>query len=331
MTRRQPKRFQSKIEGLPYDVNEIVPRANIELVGQTNNQKEIMDILKIVIRQMETSNKRKRTIEDYTRHVTHFVKVTGVTYTGEVNKATIYFWLDSMKVSPQTKLTRLKALKAFLGKCYKLGYFDNMFWTDIQIRVPRKIKTGAKEHEVLTLLSLLDLNVFVELRDYVAISLMYYNGLRIYTVVQIKESNIDSNNMIIKLDGDILKNHESYVAPISQNLSKLATILIEQNQRIRKHYNQKNDYLFITRTGTPINTRTTNNAIQKRLQNYAKQYGLKNINPHALRRGFARRLLDQGATVFEISKALGHSNLEVTTQYLQMDNQELVERLRKYL
>ena len=83
--------------------------------------------------------------------------------------------------------------------------------------------------------------------------------------------------------------------------------------------------------GKPFNHELRNNGIQKRLKVYADRYNLTNINPHALRRGFARRLLNQGADVFEISKALGHSNLAVTTQYLQMDNQELVERLRKYL
>lgn len=37
--------------------------------------------------------------------------------------------------------------------------------------------------------------------------------------------------------------------------------------------------------------------------------------PHALRRGFAKSLLDKKANVAMISKALGHSDISVTKQF----------------
>jgi site-specific recombinase XerD len=60
-------------------------------------------------------------------------------------------------------------------------------------------------------------------------------------------------------------------------------------------------------------------------------YGLKNINPHALRRGFAMRLRNKGADILLISKALGHSDLAVTTKYLGMEKEEVSNELRKFL
>ena len=64
---------------------------------------------------------------------------------------------------------------------------------------------------------------------------------------------------------------------------------------------------------------------------YEREFGLANINPHGLRRGFAKRLLDKGVNIVIISKALGHSSTEVTARYLHVDKREISEELRKYL
>lgn len=53
--------------------------------------------------------------------MTEFRKITNVEYLEEITTDTIYLWLDSMQVSNQTKLTRLKCLKAILGKCFNNG------------------------------------------------------------------------------------------------------------------------------------------------------------------------------------------------------------------
>ncbi|MES9754451.1 site-specific integrase [Bacillus wiedmannii] len=55
------------------------------------------------------------------------------------------------------------------------------------------------------------------------------------------------------------------------------------------------------------------------------------MNPHALRRGFAKSLLEKGANISVISKALGHSDISVTTKYLYLDVEEIADNLRSYL
>lgn len=56
-----------------------------------------------------------------------------------------------------------------------------------------------------------------------------------------------------------------------------------------------------------------------------------NINPHAIRRGYAKDLLNKGANLALIPKALGRSILAVTTQYLDLDENEVVTNLRAFL
>lgn len=106
---------------------------------------------------------------------------------------------------------------------------------------------------------------------------------------------------------------------------------MQHNAVIRKEYSKSDSLLFITKYGDVISNSPNHNNIQKRLNKYAKMYGLKNINPHALRRGFAKSLLDKGANVAGILKAMGHSDISVTAKYLHLDVDKVVSNLRFYL
>ncbi|WP_307365974.1 tyrosine-type recombinase/integrase [Peribacillus cavernae] len=201
----------------------------------------------------------------------------------------------------------------------------------VQIKVDKKVKPGAKQNDLNVLLSLLDTSTFIGLRDAVAILTLYKTGVRIHTLGQIRESHIIFANNSLNLEGSIMKNHKNLKLPLDDQLIELYRVLIDQNEKIRTYYKQDNDFLFITQRGTTINTKSTNNAISKQLSKYAKRYDLPNINAHAIRRAYAKSLFDKGANIALISKALGHSNLAVTTQYLDLEVDEVAENLRDFL
>lgn len=293
--------------------------------------RDLDSVIEIITQQMKVSGYRERTITDYLNYMAQFRKATNVKYLEEVTTDAIYSWLNSMDVSNQTKLTRLKCLKAILGKCFNNGWVQSKFWHGINIKVDKQVKKGAKKDDVMVLLSLLDLSTFIGLRDAVAVLTLYRTGVRINTLGQLQEKHIDFENKLLSMDGTILKNHKLLKLPLDDELLHLMKILIMQNNKIRQYYGQKNSYLFISYKGTSLDTKSTNNTISKQLHKYSKRYGLNYINPHALRRGYAKSLLDKGANLALISKALGHSNLAVTTQYLDLDVEEVVNNLREYL
>ncbi|MFJ7927670.1 tyrosine-type recombinase/integrase [Peribacillus sp. NPDC096448] len=317
------------LEGIPVS-SSTVSKAMTEH-PTTNDSILISNALDIITRQMKVSGNRSRTISDYVLHVEHFQSVTNVQYVADITANTIYKWLDSMNVSNQTKLTRLKCLKAFLSRCFDNRWIEMKFWKTINIKVDQKVKEGATEHDVNVLLSLLDLGNFIHLRDAVAVLVMFKTGIRINTLVQLEERHIDLNNNVLNLEGSIMKNHQQIKLPFDDFLKKLLEVLIKQNAIIRTEYGKRNSLIFITKYGDVISTSPTHNNIQKRLNKYSRMYGLKNINPHALRRGFAKTLLNKGANVAVISKALGHSDISVTTKYLHLDIDEVVNNLRSYL
>lgn len=116
---------------------------------------------------------RERTLKDYKIIFNQFVEAAGIKYVEEINVNTIYKWLESINVTDSTKLTRLKCLKAVLGKCQNNGWLPIKFWLNIQIKVDKKVKKGATSTELDILLSLLDNTTFIGLRDSVVIQTMY--------------------------------------------------------------------------------------------------------------------------------------------------------------
>jgi site-specific recombinase XerD len=284
--------------------------------------------LAVVTRQMRLSGLRDRTIDDYNLYVNRFKHEMDLVYLDEITADSIYGWLSKMVVSPQTKLTRLKCLKAFLSHCFDNTWLTSRFWKRINIKVDKKIKEGATQKEVDILLSLLDLGDFVQLRDATAVLVMFKTGLRVNTMVQLESRHIDFNDNLLRLDGEIMKNHDGLFLPIDEQLHRLLDTLIRQNTEIKRAYHKTNDLVFITKKGDAMaHGRSTNN-LQKRMNVYKREYGLKRINPHALRRGFAKSLLDRGVKLPYISKALGHSDIAVTTKYLYLDKVEVAETLR---
>ena len=296
------------------------------------DDKEIQKALETVFHQMRIAGNRPRTIESYAYIFNQFVEVCDIEYVEDINIDKLYHYLDVLEVTPATKLIRLKSIKAVLSKFYNNGWIKDRFWSNIQIKIDKEVKKGAKESDIDRLLRLIDQTTFIGFRDACAIKLMYKSGIRIRTLGELRERHIDFENMCLNLDGSILKNHKFLKLPIDMEVVEMLKILIELNKGIRNHFGTENRNVFITQNGTPMNTsKSSNCAISKQLNKYAKRYNLENINAHAIRRAYAKNLHDKGASIALISKALGHSDLAVTTQYLDLDVEEVAKDLRDYL
>lgn len=62
--------------------------------------------------------------------------------------------------------------------------------------------------------------------------------MRIKTLGQIKESNIDFENKMLNLEDSIMKNHNYLKLPLGDQLIELYEILIEKNEKIRFSYKE---------------------------------------------------------------------------------------------
>ena len=129
----------------------------------------------------------------------------------------------------------------------------------------------------------MDLTCFVELRDSAAILIMFQTGIPVGTLAKLENKHVNLEAKLMKIDGGIIKNHQSIYLPFDDILASILDRLMQLNELIRSERKVKNEYLLITKNGGQMAIRLSNNNITKRLCIYAKQYGLKNINPHSLR------------------------------------------------
>lgn len=63
----------------------------------------------------------------------------------------------------------------------------------------------------------------------------------------------------------------------------------------------------------------------------AEAYGVKPFSPHDLRRTYATRLLDKGAPLDNVQKAMGHSSMLTTQRYDRRNREDIVRRLTMML
>lgn len=288
--------------------------------------------LEMIFRQLLSLGRRPRTIESYDYIFTNFTETMGIKYVHEIDADAIYDYMEQLDVALTTKQIRLKTIKAILSRFYDNDLIAYKFWTNIQIKVDTDVKEEADARDIALLLHLIDKTTFTGFRDAVAILLLYRTGIRINTLGELREKHIDFDELELILDGSIMKGRSLLKLPIDEQIADNLKRLIIENDRVRKHYGIKNDYVFITSRGVGINTTGSNtNVISRQLTNYSKIFNLKNINSHAIRRAYAKNLLKDGANIALISKALGHKDLSTTTRYLHLDVDEVAQELREFL
>lgn len=314
-----------------FDIKAELPLIQLMKQTEKRNDLKVEQALTVVLKQLEVSGCRERTLYDYSTIVNYFIRDTKVEYLVDINGDIIYSWLAQMNVANTTKLTRLKCFKAFLGRCFDNGWLTNKFWRSVNIKVDTEIKIGATDEDVNLLLSVLDFSKFIDIRNATAVLLMYKCGLRIGTIARMEEKHVDFVNQRLQLDGVVMKNHKGLILPVDEQVSSLLKIMIKQNGLIRSEYRESNNNLFITIKGKPTSNSITSNSIQKQLRKYTLNYGIYNINPHALRRGFAKNLYTKSNDLLLVSKALGHNDLSVTTKYLHVELTDVADKLKDFL
>lgn len=205
--------------------------------------------LETVFKQMQIAGNRQRTIESYAYIFNQFVAVNRLEYVEDISAESIYHYLDVLEVSQQTKLIRLKSIKAVLSKFYNNSWIKDRFWNTIQIKVDKEVKEGAKQSDIVKLLQLIDQTTFIGFRDAAAIKLMYKTGIRIRTLGELRERHINLENLLLNLDGSTLKNHKFLKLPIDEEVAAMLKVLIKLNDGVRNYFGTENHNVFITQNG----------------------------------------------------------------------------------
>ena len=220
-------------------------------------------------------------------------------------------WLKERDIKESTINIHLKALKTVIK------FFKDKGWIDSGIKV-ELIKADIEEIEAYTdeeiSMLLVKPNLkkssFVQYRNWVCICFLCNTGCRRSTLINIQISDLDLENGYCHYRHT--KNRKVQTVPISPSM---CSILIEYLEYLPSDC----IYLFPTVLGDQIKARSISHA----LDDYNHSKGIQRTGMHKFRHWFAKKSVLLGMDLMRLQKILGHSNLEILRNYVNLLTQDL--------
>lgn len=234
----------------------------------------------------------------------------------------VYEFMASLRCYEKPTINHtMRAVRYYLKFCYENGLMERELFSMLpnphynrQSRLP----SSYSSDEVLRLLESIDLGNPCGIRDYAIILLIARLGLRSSDVANIRFSNIDWENDIIRIIQ--VKTGNPLELPLLEDVGE-AIIRYLQNNRPKT----ESDHVFVMQK--PPYTAFSPNAVGSLVRNHLQKSGIhlegKKKGSHTLRHSLASRLLEHGIPLPVISEILGHTNTETTMTYLRIDITEL--------
>lgn len=214
------------------------------------------------------------------------------------------------KVSANTVQSYLIAIKSFFKWCNYMNFYPNICDNIKGVKVDKRHKKDSLENNQIEEL----INAIDNIRDKALICLMLTTGLRTIEIERALISDIKKvgNNVVLFVQRKEHSEKDDYVI-----LSPEICNLLEQYISTRKAV-YTNDPLFISISpnsyGDALSTRSIRGIVKKWLRE--ANLDSERLTAHSLRHTFATQSLNNGATLLEVSNALGHTSIATTQIYL---------------
>ena len=190
-------------------------------------------------------------------------------------------------------------------------------------RLPGKEIRILDQEEVSRFLESIPSSTELQLRDRAMIELLYSCGIRVSEIINLRLSDIDLDEELIRFIG---KGNKERIVPVS-NTAKKYLIKYLNAARYKIEGERKSDYVFLNKNGVKMSRQ----GFWKILKRYSEKSGFdKNLYPHIFRHSFATHLLEEGADLRIVQELLGHSSISTTEIYTKLDKKHLKESYFKY-
>lgn len=205
----------------------------------------------------------------------------------------------------------LRGIRAFLYFAMDENYLSS--FKVIIPKVDKKIKETYLDSELKSLLKKPNLKTatFTEYKMWVFSNYLLATGNRLSSALNVQIQNLDFDNRVIQINKT--KNRKAQIIPMSETLSKI----LKEYLKYRK--GNDDDYVFCNSRGGKGDLRT----YQDMLADYNRKRGVSKTSAHLYRHTFAKKWIMNGGDIFRLQKILGHSDLAVVKEYVQMFGNDL--------
>lgn len=153
-------------------------------------------------------------------------------------------------------------------------------------------------------------------RNRLILELLFATGVRVSELVNIKIVDISFKEREIKVLGKGSKERIVFFGSFCESI--LDKYLKEDRNSLLKE--KKSNYLLINHLGNKL----TDRGVRVIIDNIIKQSGITSkVSPHTFRHTFATIMLNEGCDIKSVQELLGHVNLNTTSIYTHLTNEEI--------
>lgn len=158
-------------------------------------------------------------------------------------------------------------------------------------------------------------------RDAAIVEVLYATGIRVAELVGLDLDEIDFSRRTLRVTG---KGDKQRVVPFGVPAARALRRWIDQGRPVLQSA-EDTRAVFLGARGSRINQRIARQVVHAK----AREAGVPDISPHALRHSAATHMLDGGADLREVQEMLGHASLRTTQRYTHVSIQGLKNRYRQ--
>lgn len=275
----------------------------------------------LFIRKCRVKNLAEPSIISYQDKVKPFIEF----YSGEVSGITVntvddftLYLKQEHNVNDVSVVSYLRSVRAYLYYCMECNYVQSF-----KIKLPKvqkEIKETYTTEELQRLLAHPDTNScsFTEFKTWVFENYLLATGNRLSTALNVKIKDIDFDNSLLTLAKT--KNRRQQIIPLSATLSEILREYLD----IRG--GEPEDYLFCNNYGQQASSRT----FQTLVYRYNVRHNVNKTSIHSFRHTFAKNWVLANGDIARLKTIMGHSNIAVTNEYLQMFGADLQLDFEKF-
>lgn len=188
-------------------------------------------------------------------------------------------------------------------------------------KLAKQLPKVLSEQEVDLLLDI-PLETVFDYRNKAMLELLYGTGLRVSEMLDLKFSDIDLINCVIRCFG---KRSKERIVPIGEYvLYYLQEYMVRRNELLKKGYSE---YVFLNNHGGRLSRFSFFKIIKKILRDKGIK---KDVSPHTLRHSFATHMIAHGADLRSVQELLGHTDISTTRIYTHVSNDKIKHDYEEY-
>lgn len=288
----------------------------------------------------------------------HLFELRGVTDLNEITLDDLRSWMaaESPNHARSSMARKTVAVRRFFAWGYEHGVINvNPADTLMTPSIPNTLPAVLTESQAEQLLDRSEAEsvamadsghtgaraVAEQQRNAAILELLYATGIRIAELVSLDIDDVDFSNRTIRVTG---KGNKQRVVPFGLPAMHALETWIGQGRALlirtggvdtakkstvvgagtfnRTVHKNSGSALFLGARGGRLDQRVAREVVHKA----AREAGVPDISPHALRHSAATHMLDGGADLREVQEMLGHSSLKTTQRYTHVSIEQLKNR-----